>query len=455
VSHVPPIRQLPGDTEAERYVLAAAVQYGDAAHLVADRLTPDHFTQWRDVFQAVENLLERPAPIDPITVKAEFERIAFTAAAGAIVSGLVGFPVVLANLDYYFRKLEAARRRRTYVTGGTRLIQIGERGDLDIEDLEAQADAILDAVGVVPATSTARPVSELALPFLDLVEGGPVEGGLKTGFKDLDDLLGGLMPGQLVVIGARPGIGKSVLLLNIAMHVSVNLKRRVLFASLEMDSDEVMARLYSQKAKIPLQALTRRVLEDHHWGRLSQYAAELVRVDELVIDDNPHITLPYLRGQLSAMRRAGHPVSLLCLDYLQLVTTARRQESRQQEVSDLSRQLKLLAKEFGVPVLVVCQLNRGPEQRHDKRPTKADLRESGALEQDADIVILLHREDAANRETTRVGEADLIVDKNRQGPTGIVTVTFQGQYSRFADLARDVTPPSGAPDLRLVVQSDR
>jgi replicative DNA helicase len=262
---------------------------------------------------------------------------------------------------------------------------------------------------------------------------GGVMTGVPTGFVDLDTLTNGLHPGQMVVIAARPAIGKSTLALDLARAAAIKHRLATVMFSLEMSRNEITMRLLSAEARVPLQAMRTGQLGEDDWTRLARRMSEVVDAP-LFIDDSPNMSMMEIRAKCRRLKQR-HDLRMVIVDYLQLMTSPRRVENRQQEVSEMSRSLKLLAKEVDVPVVAISQLNRGPEQRNDKRPLLSDLRESGSIEQDSDVVILLHREDAYERESPRAGEADMIIAKHRNGPTTTVTVAFQGHYSRFVDMA--------------------
>jgi len=257
--------------------------------------------------------------------------------------------------------------------------------------------------------------------------------GVPTGFADLDALMNGLRPGQLVVVAARPAVGKSTLGLDFARSASIKHGLTSVIFSLEMSRSEITMRLLSAESRVPLHHMRSGPMTDDDWARLARRMVEVAEAP-LFIDDSPNLTMMEIRAKARRLKQR-HDLRLIVVDYLQLMSSHKRVESRQQEVSELSRSLKLLAKELDVPVVAISQLNRGPEQRTDKRPQLADLRESGSIEQDADAVILLYREDAFERESPRAGEADLIVAKHRNGPTATITVAFQGHYSRFVDMS--------------------
>jgi replicative DNA helicase len=245
-------------------------------------------------------------------------------------------------------------------------------------------------------------------------------------------------------------MGKSVVLLNIAVRAGADLGVPVLVCTLEMSSQECIERILSFRAGVPLGKIRDGSLEDAEWNRISQAHPHLSACGNLMINDDPYMTLQSIRSDLRAMRRAGFPAQLVVVDYLGLVRGSGKTESREREISEFSRGLKLLAKEFGVPVLVGSQLNRGPELRTDHRPLPADLRDSGSVEQDSDIVILLYRDDAYNKESPHAGEIDLIVAKNRQGAQGTATLAFRGHYSMCADMYR----PDGRPSWSASSQAE-
>ena len=257
--------------------------------------------------------------------------------------------------------------------------------------------------------------------------------GVPTGFVELDELTNGLHAGQMIIIAARPGMGKSTLGLDLARAASIKNQLPSVFFSLEMGKSEIVQRLISAEAGVPLNHIRKGQMGDDDWQRIARKTGE-VSSAPLYIDDSPNLTMMEIRAKARRLKQR-HDLRLVVVDYLQLMTSGKRVENRQVEVSEFSRSLKLLAKELDVPVVAISQLNRGPEQRTDKKPMLSDLRESGSLEQDADMVVLLHREDAYERESPRAGEADLILAKHRNGPTGMVTVAFQGHYSRFVDMA--------------------
>jgi replicative DNA helicase len=316
-------------------------------------------------------------------------------------------------------------------------VQMGYAGEGIVDDVVDAAQQEVYQVTDKRTSEDYAPLSAIMEATLDEIEaisnrGGEMT-GVPTGFSDLDELTNGLHGGQMVIIAARPAVGKSTLALDLCRAASIHHNQASVIFSLEMTRNEITMRLLSAEAKIPLNHMRNGHMTDDDWSKLARKMGE-VSAAPLFIDDSPNMTMMEIRAKARRLKQR-HDLRLIVIDYLQLMTSGKKVESRQLEVSEFSRQIKLLAKELNVPVVALSQLNRGPEQRSDKRPMLSDLRESGSIEQDADMVVLLHREDVYEKESTRPGEADLIVAKHRNGPTRDVVVAFQGHYSRFVDMA--------------------
>ncbi|MCD0450787.1 replicative DNA helicase [Actinocorallia sp. API 0066] len=434
------------DEHAERIVLSAMMNSADVADDMIAGLNESHFPAAHGAaFRALKALREAGAPTEPHAVRAwldargELQQI--LGGTGKFVIDIFEAAPVPQNAYHYAPILVDWASRRGLDAAATRLRRLARTGDIGTEErIGLAADALAEHTDVSDQLADTAPTLAAALPgYLDRLEDKTPDQTLPTGWTDLDRLLGGgLRPGQLVVVGARPGMGKSVFMLNAAYHAAVTLRVPALFASLEMSRTELMDRIVSHAANVDLTALRERNLTEDQWGRVARSIDRLGDVEHLVLDDDPGVGLTGIRARLRKMRRSGDPARLLVVDYLQLMQSeGRRADNRVAEVSQLSRALKLLAKEFDIPVVVGAQLNREVEKRTDKRPILADLRESGSIEQDADIVIMLHREDAYDKEAPRAGEADFIVAKHRNGPTSTVTAAFQGHHSRFMDMATD------------------
>ena len=432
----------PQDLIAEQCVLGAMLLSKDAiADVVevlreADFYKPAHAT----VYGAILDIYGRGEPADAITIANHLGKLGSLSNVGgaAYLHTLVAGVPTAANASYYARIVTERATLRRLVEAGTRITQMGYAGDSEVDMLVDRAQA---EVYEVTARRSSEDYMSLAQVMPDtLTELEAIEGragtmiGVPTGFSQLDEVTHGLHPGQMIIVAARPAMGKSTLGLDFARSASIKHGLTSAIFSLEMSRNEIVMRLLSAEAQVGLHHMRAGTMGDAEWVRM---AAKIGQINEapLFIDDSPNLTMMEIRAKARRLKQR-FDLKLLVIDYLQLMTSGRKVESRQVEVSEFSRSLKLLAKELEIPVVAIAQLNRSSEQRQDKRPMLSDLRESGSLEQDADVVILLHRDDAYERESPRSGEADLILAKHRNGPTANVTVAFQGHYSRFIDMAQ-------------------
>ena len=434
-------RTPPQDMAAEQSVLGAMMISKDAIADVAEVLRgadfyrPSHET----IHDAIIDLYGRGEPADMVTVANELQRQGELQRVGGApyLHTITSSVPIAANASYYAEIVREKAILRRLVDAGTRIVQFGYAGEGDVDDLVDQAQAEVYQVTDKRNSEDYAPLSEIMDGVLDEIEAiGNREAGLygvPTGFADLDDLTNGLHAGQMIIVAARPAVGKSTIALDLCRAASIHNNLTSVFFSLEMTKSEITMRLLSAEAKVPLNHIRNGQLSEDDWTKLARKMGE-VSSAPVFIDDSPNMTMMEIRAKARRLKQR-HDLRLVVIDYMQLMTSGKKVESRQLEVSEFSRQIKLLAKELEVPIIALSQLNRGPEQRSDKRPMLSDLRESGSLEQDADMVILLHREDLYERESTRPGEADLIVAKHRNGPTRDITVAFQGHYSRFVDMA--------------------
>ncbi|WP_235735222.1 replicative DNA helicase [Nocardioides alcanivorans] len=434
-------RTPPSDNAAEQSVLGAMLLSKDAIADVsevtrgADFYRPAH----EIIHDAIVDLYGRGEPADPVTVAAELQRRGELVKVGgaAYLHTLAANVPIASNAEYYAEIVREKAILRRMVGAGTRIAQIGYAGEGDVDLLVDEAQAEVYKITDKRAAEDYAPLADIMEGVLDEIEaiGNREEGiyGVPTGFADLDELTNGLHAGQMIIVAARPAMGKSTLALDLCRSASIHNNMASVFFSLEMNKAEITMRLLSAEAKVPLNHIRNGNMNDDDWARLARKMGE-VSSAPMFIDDSPNMTMMEIRSKARRLKQ-NHDLRLIVIDYMQLMSSGKKVESRQLEVSEFSRQIKLLAKELEVPVIALSQLNRGPEQRADKKPAASDLRESGSLEQDADMIILLHREDVYEKESTRPGEADLIVAKHRNGPTRDITVAFQGHYSRFVDMA--------------------
>ena len=443
-------RQPPQDLAAEQSVLGGMLLSKDAIADVIEELGVGDFYKPGHalVFSTVLDLYSRGEPADVVTVAAELDRTAALSRAGGAVylHTLTSAVPTAANAAFYAQIVAEKAILRRLVEAGTRIVQLGYGGSDgtggsvgggEVDEIVDRAQAEIYEVSERRTAEDYVILEELLQPTMDEIDlignRGGITAGVPTGFSDLDHLTNGFHPGQMIIIAARPGVGKSTLAMGIAAHAAIHHHQAAVIFSLEMSKTEITMRLLSAQAQIRLASMRSGSMTDQDWSKIVRRISEISDAP-LFIDDSPNMTMMEIRAKARRLKQRNN-LKLIVLDYLQLMTSGKKVESRQQEVSEFSRQMKLLAKELEVPVIAISQLNRGPEQRTDKRPLLSDLRESGSLEQDADMVILVHRPDAWEADDPRAGEADLIVAKHRNGPTTTITVAHQLHYSRFTDLA--------------------
>ena len=434
-------RTPPQDLIAEQSVLGGMLLSKDAIadviEIIRDRdfYRPAHEL----IYDAIIDLYGRGEPADAVTVSAELsKRGDITRAGGApYLHTLISSVPTAANAGYYAKIVREHAIMRRLVEAGTKIVQLGYTSEGEVDDMVDQAQAEVYAVTERRSSEDYVQLSTLLPQALDEIEaiskGIGVE-GIKTGFKDLDALTHGFHPGNMIILAARPAMGKSTLGLDIARHASIHNGLTSVIFSLEMSKSEITMRMLSAEARVGLNNIRAGTLSDDEWSRLARRMGEISEAP-LFIDDSPNLSMMEIRAKARRLKQR-HNLKLIVIDYLQLMSSGKKVENRQQEVSEFSRHLKLMAKELNIPVVAISQLNRSPEQRSDKKPMLSDLRESGSIEQDADVVILLHRDDMYDQQN-RTGEADLIVAKHRNGPTRTITVAAQLHYARFFDMPQN------------------
>jgi replicative DNA helicase len=432
-------RTPPQDVIAEQSVLGGMLLSKDAISDVVEILRERDFYRPAHelIYDAIVDLYGRGEPADPVTVSAELTKRGDLVRAGGApyLHTLISSVPTAANAGYYAKIIRERAIMRRLVEAGTKIVQLGYTDEGEVDDAVDQAQAEVFAVTERREADDYIQLSQLLPAALDEIEkiaAGVIGQGVKTGFKDLDALTNGFHPGNMIVLAARPAVGKSTLGLDIARYASIHKGETSVIFSLEMSRSEITMRMLSAEARVPLNNIRSGNLTEEEWSRMARRMGEISQAP-MFIDDSPNLSLMEIRAKSRRLKQR-HNLKLIVIDYLQLMTSGKRVENRQQEVAEFSRQLKILAKELNVPVVAISQLNRSPEQRSDKKPMLSDLRESGSIEQDADVVILLHREDLYDSQN-RSGEADLIVAKHRNGPTRTITVSAQLHFARFTDMA--------------------
>jgi replicative DNA helicase len=448
----------PHSLEAEVSVLGSCLISKDAVVVSLELLKPDDFYRnaHRVVFEAVQALSSASEPVDAVTVTEWLSRHGRLDEVGgaAALYDLTDQVPTAANASYYARIVRDRSLLRRLIDAGGRVTQLGYEPTDDALASVDRAETIVYELSQAGGSSELQPLNELLTESFENLEKLSKERsevtGLATGFDDLDRLTAGLQKQNLVIIAARPSMGKSGLALGIAEYVAIDTRKPVLMFSLEMSKTEIVNRMLSSQARIDSSRLRTGRLEDAHWRALGE---ALGRMNDapLYIDDTPSITMLEIRAKarrLDQRMKDRGGLSLVVVDYLQLMSSNRRTDNRVQEVAEFSRGLKMLAKELDVPVVALSQLSRQPESRTDKRPMLSDLRESGSIEQDADIVGFIYRDEVYDNDSPDKGTAELIIAKHRNGAVGKVQLAFLAHFAKFANLSRrpqGTGAPVGAP----------
>lgn len=424
-------------------VLGGMMLSKDAIADVIELLRPPDFYRpaHASVYEVIVELFGRGEPADAVTVGAELKKKGELERIGGLpyLHTLVATVPTAANAAYYANIVREQAQLRSLVEVGTRIVQLGYTTDgADVDGLiniaQSEVFAVSEQRHSVDYVSLEDIVPDL---YEELERNANRDGGLDgvpTGFSELDSKLNGLRAGQMIIIAARPGGGKSTLAMDICREAAIRNRMPVAYFSLEMNRTELSMRLLAAESKVFLDRMIKGELETRDWQAIARTLDKISQAP-LIVDDSPNMTMGEIRAKARRMKQQ-HDIALIVVDYLQLLTSGGKSvESRQQEVSEFSRSIKLLAKELEIPIVAVAQLNRDSEKRNDKRPQVADLRESGSLEQDADVVLLIHREDMFVDDPERQGLAEIIIGKQRSGPTGKVELNFQGHFARFAESA--------------------
>ncbi|MBP3222688.1 MAG: replicative DNA helicase [Actinomycetaceae bacterium] len=450
-------RTPPQNIEAEMSVLGALLLSKDAIADVEGVIDATDFYKaaHATIFRIIRELFAKGEPADPVTVAGELDRRGDLDRVGGLpyLHTLSSSVPTAANALYYANIVREQSQLRALVETGTRIAQLGYSTD------GTDADKLISAAQEeVYAISSRRGASEYVvlqdiIPDLEAevrknMESTDTIQGVPTGFKELDGKLNGLRSGQMIIIAARPGAGKSTLAMDICRNSAIKHKMPTAYFSLEMNRNELTMRILSAESGIFHHKMVKGDIKRDEWAKIS---ATLSRISTapLLVDDSPGITLAEIRAKCRRMKQQ-YNLKLIVIDYLQLIESSGRTESRQQEVSGFSRSIKLLAKELDVPIIAVAQLNRDSEKRDNKRPQVSDLRESGSLEQDADVILLIHRDDLYKPQNERQNNAEIIIGKQRSGPTGSIELGFLGSLSRFSDyvpsaVAAQAPVPQNAP----------
>ena len=435
----------PHNLDAEASLLGAMLLSSDAISAAIQIVTVDDFYKpaHAHVFDAITSLYAQGEPADPITVAEELKRAGLlesVGGAGALVDLESSTPAT-SNASFYAKIIEERAMMRKLIGVGGEVAQLGYDIPDDVDKAVDTAESMVFRIAERRITDTMMPIHQLMDLGLDRLEQlyenkGEIT-GLHTGFSDLDNMLGGFQPSSLVIIGARPATGKTSLALAMVAGAAMQAKKSVLMFSLEMSHVELTQRLLCSEARVDSRRIRTGQLTDDDWKRISRAVGRLGDA-ELWIDDNPNLTIMELRAKARRLKSQLGDLGLIVVDYLQLMSGRASAENRQVEVAEISRGLKILARELETPVIALSQLSRGVEARQDKRPTLADLRESGSIEQDSDVVMFIYRDALYDREKADDGDTELIVAKHRNGPIGTVHLTFLPRFAKFEDGAKNI-----------------
>jgi replicative DNA helicase len=439
----------PQDLGAETAVLGAIMVSADAMERVADVLKPESFYHPRNghVFRAAVELFKGNEPVDSVTVRAQLEKQGVLQLAGGVeyLATLESSAGIPANVESHARRIEETSVRRGLLLAASRIQELGQDNTLEVDAALDAAEKEIFRLAQDRTTDDAVPLSTSLGEYWDQIEKlheDPDSAiGVKSGYYQLDEMTGGFQPASLVILAARPSVGKTSLALNMAQHVAIKEHVPVAVFSLEMSRYDLTSRLLCAEANVNSRLVRTGKLSEGDWQKIANAMGTLSE-GQIYIDDRPSLTPLELRARARRLQMR-HDIGLIVVDYIQLMYGSGRPENRTQEVSEISRSLKALARELSIPVLALSQLSRAPEQRGDRRPQLSDLRESGAIEQDADLVMFIYREGLHNDEVKR-NQAELIVAKHRNGPIGDVPLLFLEDQTKFVSTTRQ--SPQGQQD---------
>ena len=435
ISRIPP-----NDSQAEQAVLGSMLVDKDAILTVVEILKPEDFyrNEHAEIYSAILDLYEKGEPVDLLTLKAQLEvRGNYDVINGFEYLVSLNNPMYsIANVESYAKIVEEKSILRRLIDSSNEISKLSYGQTEEVTDVLEVAEQKIFAISQKKNAKSYSVIKDVLVDTFDNLEelanrpGGLV--GLTSGFKDLDDKTLGFCPGQLIIVAARPAMGKSAFALNLITNAALKANAAVVYFSLEMSKEELTGRILASEAMVDSQKIRSGKLEDNDWINLTNSAGTISEA-KIFLDDSVGYTPTELRAKCRKMKME-HDIGLIVIDYLQLMNASKASASRQADISEISRSLKMLAKELGVPIIALSQLSRAPEQRDDHRPMLSDLRESGSIEQDADMVMFLYRDDYYNPETEKKNVAEVILAKNRAGSTGTVELLWLGQYTKFVNL---------------------
>lgn len=441
-------RVLPHSIEAEQSVIGSMILDREAITIASELIFPEDFynKQYGVIFEAMVELNDEGKPVDLITLQDRLKEKDVPPEVSSLefIRDIITAVPTSANVRYYARIVaEKSTLRKLIRTVGeieNDCYAGKESLEVILEDTEKKVFDLVQRRN----SGEHVPIRKIVMNALQRIEAaskntGSVT-GVATGFFDLDVMTSGMQPADLVLIAARPSMGKTAFVLNIAQYAAFKLNKSVAIFSLEMSKEQLVNRMFSLESSVDAQHLRNGKLDENEWEKLVE-SAGVIGGSKLIIDDTPGISIQEMRSKCRKFK-LEQGLDMIIIDYLQLMSGGGKSESRQQEISEISRSLKALAREMNVPVLALSQLSRAVEQRPDKRPMMSDLRESGAIEQDADVIMFIYRDDYYNKDTEKPGVAEIIIGKQRNGPVGTVELAWMAKFTRFANLAgKNFAPP--------------
>ncbi|MGZ4030850.1 MAG: replicative DNA helicase [Tumebacillaceae bacterium] len=433
----------PQNIEAEQAVLGAILIEADALTTVTELLVPFDFYRktHQMIYEAMLKVAESGEPVDLVTVTAELQDAGQIEEIGGVayLANLANSVPTAANVDHYSALVREKSVMRRLINTATKIATTGYEGGVDVAEMIDDAEKrILEITQAGAISKGFTPIKDVLLNTFERIEflfsnkGGVT--GIPSGYPDLDKMTSGFQRSDLIILAARPAVGKTAFALNVAQNIAVRAGETVAIFSLEMGKEQLVQRMLCAEANIDAGKMRTGFLEEDDWPKLTMAVGTLSEAP-IFIDDTPGITVHDIRAKCRRLK-AEHGIGLILIDYLQLIQGRGKGDNRQQEVSEISRTLKLIARELNVPVIALSQLSRSVEQRQDKRPMMSDLRESGSIEQDADIVSFLYRDDYYNPESERKNIIEVIIAKQRSGPTGTVELVFLKNFNKFVSLER-------------------
>ena len=433
---------VPQNLDAELSVLGASMLTPNVIPAVSELIRPHYFYRQghQRIFEVIEDLFSRGEPVDPITVSEQLANRASLEAVGGrqFIHSLVTAVPAATNARFYAEIVRENYYLRSLIKVGGEITEMGYRREKSPAELIDRAEQMVFAISESRVAGEFEPIGELITESFSELERLMSEGhrtvGCQTGFRDVDAMIGSFQPSNLIILAARPSMGKTAFALNVARNVAVDQSKGVAIFSLEMSKSEVVNRMMCSEARVDSWRVRRGQLQTRDWSQLAQACTPL-HTAPIFIDDSASLNLMEIRAKARRLKAQEKNLGLIIVDYLQLMMGDIGAENHQQEISRISRGLKILARELEVPVLALSQLSRLVEQRAGNKPVLSDLRESGAIEQDADVVMFIYRDEVYNRDSPDKGTAELIVGKQRNGPIGDCKMAFMSNYTRFADIA--------------------